>query len=67
MGGEEGSYMGGILPKVHRSEICGIIWAGKEMLDSFWGRIGGTGWAVGGKRSVDGMEVNLEFRTIVGS
>jgi hypothetical protein len=37
------------------------------MLDCFWGRIGRTGRAVGGKRSVDGMEVALEFRTIVGS
>ena len=27
MGGEEGSYMGGILPEVHRSKICRIIWA----------------------------------------
>ena len=27
MRGEEGSYMGGILPEVHRSKICRIIWA----------------------------------------
>lgn len=37
------------------------------MLDCFWGRIGRTGRAVGGKGGVDGMEVALEFRTIVGS
>ena len=27
MRGEEGSYMDGILPEVHRSKICRIIWA----------------------------------------
>ena len=37
------------------------------MLDCFWGRIGGTGRAVGGKGGVDRMGVALGFRTKVGA
>ncbi len=37
------------------------------MMDSFRGGVSRAGWAVGGKRGIDGVEVALEFGTVIGS
>ena len=67
MGGEEGSYEVRVIPKVNGIEVCWIVWAGKEVLDCFRSGVSRAGWAVGGERGIDGVEVILEFGTIVGS
>lgn len=36
-------------------------------MDSFRGGVSGARWAVGGNGGIDGVEVALEFGTVIGS
>ena len=66
MGGEEGNYKVRIVPEVNRIEVSCIIRTGKKVMDSFRGGVSRAGWAVRSKRSIYGVEVALEFGTIIG-
>ncbi len=54
------------MPEVNRIEVSWIIWTGKKVMDSFGVGVSRTGWAVRSKRSIYGVEVALEFGTIIG-
>ena len=49
-------------PESRRGKICGIMWTGEKVLDSFR-NIRAVG-AVRGRGSINGMKVTLEFRTV---
>lgn len=56
-----------IVPEVDGIKVSWVIWTGKKVMDSFRGGISRAGWAVRGKRGIDGVEVALEFGTVIGS
>ncbi len=55
-----------IVPEVNRIKVSWIIWTEKKVMDSFSGGDSRTGWAVRSKISIYGVEVALEFETVIG-